>query len=308
MITVEEISKSYNNIKALDRVSLKIIDGEVFGLLGPNGAGKTTTINILSTLLFPDSGDVLMNGLDYRKNRDACKLQIGVVPQEISLYETLSAQENLMFWGGLYQIPSRVLESRVKSVLELVGLYERRHDAVKTYSGGMKRRVNIASALLHEPKILLMDEPTVGIDPQSRNRIFEIIQELNHEGMTIIYTTHYMEEAERLCNTIAIMDNGRVIAKGSLEELKKISESRDILRLKTSLLDSHNLDKLTNSIHLKFAHNGNELLFECKNITSEVAEVINATLSSGIEVVGIETQNASLESVFLKLTGKHLRD
>ena len=308
MITIDEISKSYGNTRALNRISFNIKEGEIFGLLGPNGAGKTTTINILSTLLQPDSGEVLMNGLNLKLDRNTCKLQIGVVPQEISLYETLSAQENLRFWGGLYQIPSKELETRIKSILELVGLYDRRNDAVKTYSGGMKRRINIASALLHNPKILLMDEPTVGIDPQSRNRIFEIIQELNQKGMTIIYTTHYMEEAERLCNTIAIIDNGSVIAKGSLEELKRISETNDILKIKTSLLDNTILAKLTESINLAFAHNANELQFECKNINTQVSEIINATLNTGIKILGIETQNANLETVFLKLTGKHLRD
>ncbi|HEY4788748.1 MAG TPA: ABC transporter ATP-binding protein, partial [Bacteroidales bacterium] len=188
MITVNEISKSFGSIHALKNVGFDIKDGEIFGLLGPNGAGKTTTINILSTILQPDSGTVTINGLNLSEHKEACKLQIGVVPQEISLYETLTAYENLQFWGGLYGIPPAPLETKIKNVLEMVGLYDRRNDPVKTYSGGMKRRINIASALLHTPKILLMDEPTVGIDPQSRNRIFEIIGELNKEGMTIIYT------------------------------------------------------------------------------------------------------------------------
>jgi len=308
MITVEEIFKSYGNIAALKKVSFEINEGEIFGLLGPNGAGKTTTINVLSTILQPDSGNVSLNGLSIRQNKNACKLLIGVVPQEISLYETLSAYENLKFWGSLYNIPPAELKTKIHKVLELVGLFDRRNDAIKTYSGGMKRRINIASAILHNPKILLMDEPTVGIDPQSRNRIFEIIQELNQSGMTIIYTTHYMEEAERLCNTIAIIDNGSVIAKGTLDELKKISETKDILHIKTSILNEKNLSKLNEAIQLKFSHNSTELNFECKNISSEISEVINATLLSGIEIHGIETQNASLESVFLKLTGKHLRD
>lgn len=308
MITVREISKSYGSLKALEKVSFNINDGEVFGLLGPNGAGKTTIINILSTILKPDAGTVEMNGISLMTDPKNSKLQIGVVPQDISLYETLSAYENLKFWGGLYSIPSQELETRIKTILELVGLYDRRNDAVKTYSGGMKRRINIASALLHQPGILLMDEPTVGIDPQSRNRIFEIVQELNSQGMTIIYTTHYMEEAERLCNTIAIIDKGNVIAKGTLDELKKISETRDILKIKTQALDNHSLAKLTDSVAIPFAHNGSEIQFECKNINTDISKIINATLATGIEIMGIETQNASLESVFLKLTGKHLRD
>jgi len=308
MIQVEDISKSFGKIDALKNVSFNIKEGEIFGLLGPNGAGKTTSINILSTILKPDSGKVFIHGLDLAHNQDACKLLIGVVPQEISLYEILSAYENLHFWGSLYHIPPTELAAKINNVLELVGLYDRRNDAIKTYSGGMKRRINMASAILHNPKILLMDEPTVGIDPQSRNRIFEIIQELNQNGMTIIYTTHYMEEAERLCNTIAIIDNGHVIAKGSLDELKKISGTKDILKMKTSVLDEKNLLKLNESIHLNFSHNSTELNFECKNITAEISGLINNVLIAGVEIHGIETQNASLESVFLKLTGKHLRD
>lgn len=308
MITVSEISKTFGSVKALEKVSFNINDGEVFGLLGPNGAGKTTIINILSTILKPDAGAVEMNGIDLLTDSKSSKLQIGVVPQDISLYETLSAYENLKFWGGLYSIPPQELETRIKTILEMVGLYDRRNDTVKTYSGGMKRRINIASALLHQPKVLLMDEPTVGIDPQSRNRIFEIVQELNRQGMTIIYTTHYMEEAERLCNTIAIIDNGNVIAKGTLDELKKISDSRDILKIKTQALDNQTLSKLTSAMSVPFAHNGSEIQFECKNINTDISKIINATLNTGIEIMGIETQNASLESVFLKLTGKHLRD
>jgi ABC-2 type transport system ATP-binding protein len=233
---------------------------------------------------------------------------IGVVPQEISLYDELSAHENLMFWGGLYNIPASKLEVKINNVLELVGLYDRRNDAIKTYSGGMKRRINIASAILHDPGILLMDEPTVGIDPQSRNRIFEIISELNQQGITIIYTTHYMEEAERLCNNIAIIDNGGVVAKGTLEELKRISETKDILKIKTANLDERLIARLKEAIHLNFYHNGDELDFESKQINTEISDVINNVLKSGIDIQGIETQNASLETVFLKLTGKHLRD
>lgn len=308
MIKVDDISKSFGKIDALKKVSFEIKEGDTFGLLGPNGAGKTTSINILSTILKPDSGQVIINGLDLASNKEACKLMIGVVPQEISLYEVLSAYENLFFWGSLYRISGQKLHDKINSVLELVGLYDRRNDAIKTYSGGMKRRINIASAILHNPKILLMDEPTVGIDPQSRNRIFEIIQELNQNGMTIIYTTHYMEEAERLCNTIAIMDNGAVVANGTLEELKRISGTSDILKMKTSTLQEKNILKLKSNILLNFSHNSTELNFECKNITAEISALINNVLSAGIEIHGIETQNASLESVFLKLTGKHLRD
>ena len=308
MITVDKVSKSFGNVVALKDIGFEIKKGEIFGLLGPNGAGKTTSINILSTLMRPDSGEVTLNGVNLRLHQNEGKQMIGVVPQEISLYESLSAYDNLKFWGSLYQIPSTVLETKIAAVLELVGLSDRQNDAVHTYSGGMKRRINIASAILHNPKILLMDEPTVGIDPQSRNRIFEIIESLNQQGMTIIYTTHYMEEAERLCDTIAIIDHGSVIARGTLDELKKISETKDILQIKTSPLDDLNLSKLRQHVALTFSHNTTELNFECKNINEQISEIITAILGSGIEIQGIETQRASLESVFLKLTGKHLRD
>lgn len=308
MITVKEISKSYGSVKALKNIDLTIKDGETFGLLGPNGAGKTTLINILSAILRPDTGTVVINNRDLIQNKDTCKLQIGVVPQEIALYETLTAYENLRFWGGLYQISTNELEHRIKHILELVGLSDRQNDAIRTYSGGMKRRINIASALLHHPSVLLMDEPTVGVDPQSRNRIFEIVEKLKQDGMTIIYTTHYMEEAERLCDTIAIIDNGSVVANGTLEELKKINTTKDILRIKTAQLTLSNLRVLTESVHLSFAHNANELFFECRNIAAQIPEILNAALNAGIEILGIETQATSLESVFLKLTGNHLRD
>ena len=308
MIKVEQLIKTFGKIEALKNVSFEINQGEIFGLLGPNGAGKTTTVNIISTIVKPTAGRVLINGLELKTNEDACKKMIGVVPQEISLYETLSAYENLKFWGGLYNLPPAELENKIEHVLELVGLSDRRNDAVKTYSGGMKRRINIASAILHNPTILLMDEPTVGIDPQSRNRIFEIIEELNRQGMTIIYTTHYMEEAERLCHKIAIIDNGSVIANGTLDELKRISDTSDILKIKTGELQESRLLRLSQTLKLRFYHNTTELDVECKNIGTEIPEVINAVLNSGIEIQGIETQKASLESVFLKLTGKHLRD
>ncbi len=308
MIKFEDISKTYGNIAALKNVSFEIKEGEIFGLLGPNGAGKTTSINILSSMVKPDSGEVFINGFDHKHNPDASKLQIGVVPQEISLYEVFTAYENLHFWGSLYGLEEAKLEAKINTVLELIGLYDRRNDAIKTYSGGMKRRINIACAILHHPKILLLDEPTVGIDPQSRNRIFEIIQELNQGGMTIIYTTHYMEEAERLCDTIAIIDHGSVIAKGTLDELKKISNTKDLLKIKTTNLDESKMARLKEVDHLHFFNNANELEFECENRGAEIPKAINAVLNSGIEIEGIETENASLESVFLKLTGKHLRD
>src|SRR5882672_7425062 len=204
MISVNQIKKNYGSTPALKGISFEIKAGEFFGLLGPNGAGKTTTISIMSTIVSLDAGSVNIAGFDLEKDPDQCKKNIGVVPQEIALYNELSAYDNLLFWGSLYGVPKSELKLRIDEILQLFGLFDRRLDRVKTYSGGMKRRINIASALLHRPKVLFMDEPTVGIDPQSRNLIFEVVERLHKEGMTIVYTTHYMEEAERLCDRIAI--------------------------------------------------------------------------------------------------------
>lgn len=252
MITVRSISKSFENIEAIKNVSFNIDKGEIFGILGPNGAGKSTIVNILNTLIKPDTGDVIINGVNSKDDGDTIKLIMGVVPQEIALYEELSAYENLMFWGSLYKIPKQELKANVNNKLEVVDLVNRKDDKIKTFSGGMKRRINIACSLLHNPKILVLDEPTVGVDPQNRNHIFEVIERLNKEGMTIIYTTHYMEEAERFCDNIAIIDDGQIIAQGTLNELREISKIKDFER--------------------------------------------------------IYTQGANLESIYLKLTGKELRD
>ena len=210
MIQVTNLSKSFDQLQAVRNLSFSIKKGEVFGLLGPNGAGKSTTINMMSTILSGDEGVILIDGNDIKQSPNICKTLIGVVPQEISLYDEFTAYENLFFWGELYQIPARELKKRIITILELIGLSDRKNDLIKNYSGGMKRRINIASAILHNPKILFMDEPTVGVDPQSRNRIFEIVENLNKQGMTIVYTTHYMEEVERLCNRIAIIDDGKL--------------------------------------------------------------------------------------------------
>ena len=288
MIEVKSISKSFDNIKAVQQISFNVKKGQIFGFLGPNGAGKSTTINMMNTLLEPDQGSIKIDGIDLSEDHEQCKLNIGVVPQEIALYDDLSAFENLKFWGGLYQIPKNELKERAEWAIKIVGLEDRKKDAVKTYSGGMKRRVNIAAAILHKPKILLLDEPTVGVDPQSRNHIFETIEQLNSEGMTIIYTTHYMEEAERLCDEIAIIDLGKIIAKGDLEELRKISGVRDKLIIHTS-------DK-------------QEIEYECESIGSEISGILENHKSNGNEILSIDTHKANLESIFLKLTGKQLRD
>ncbi len=308
MIKVKEISKSFGEIKALKQISFEIKVGEIFGFLGPNGAGKTTTINILNTLLLPNTGEVFIDGLDLKNNIKKCKIKIGVVPQEIALYENLSGMENLLFWGSLYNIPKSELKIKADKAIKMVGLSDRKNHSVKTYSGGMKRRINIASSILHNPKILLMDEPTVGVDPQSRNHIFEIIEQLNNEGITIIYTTHYMEEAERLCDTIAIIDNGTIVAKGNLGELKTLSQAKDLLTIKISGNTDKTLTQIKKVFPIRINGAPDVLEVECTNIGNEISGIISTIQKAGAVIERIDTHEANLESVFLKLTGKQLRD
>jgi ABC-2 type transport system ATP-binding protein len=309
MITVRSISKSFGNIEAVKNVSFTINKGEIFGILGPNGAGKSTIVNILNTLVKPDKGDVIIDGVNIKDNGDNIKLIMGVVPQEIALYEELSAYENLMFWGGLYDIPKQELTTNVNRTLEIVDLVNRKDDRIKTFSGGMKRRINIACSLLHNPRILVLDEPTVGVDPQNRNHIFEVIERLNNEGMTIIYTTHYMEEAERFCDNIAIIDVGRIIAQGTLKELRKSSDVKDLLIIKLTDVNNETITRITSENPLfRFDSTSNTLEVECGNIGNDISIIINHIQNSGGVIEKIYTQGTNLESIYLKLTGKELRD
>lgn len=306
MIQVQNLSKTFQSVKAVDNISFNITKGEIFGFLGPNGAGKSTTLNMMSTILNNDGGTIIIDGKELTSNSNECKQLIGVVPQEISLYEELSAYENLLFWGNLYGVPSKELKERIDSTLELIGLLDRKKDLVKTYSGGMKRRINIAASLLHNPKILLMDEPTVGIDPQSRNHIFEVIETLNKKGMTIIYTTHYMEEVERLCNRIAIIDSGKIIAQGTQEELQELVETKESIQIEFELLSENQVESLQESLGLKMIQKENKLLIESsvKGLSSIITTCNNMNLS----VKDIELKKVNLETIFLSLTGKQLRD
>lgn len=219
VLEVVQLTKQYGGKQALGGVSFQVKEGSCFGLLGPNGAGKSTTMKIITGILRADSGEALVMGQDMMKHADAVRHHIGYVPQEITLYDKLSARQNLTFFGEMYGVKGRELKSRIEEVLGQVGLADRAGEAVGSYSGGMKRRINFAAALLHHPKIVILDEPTVGIDPQSRNHIFEMIRSLRDSGMSVIYSTHYMEEVEALCDDIAIIDHGKVVVQGSLHEL-----------------------------------------------------------------------------------------
>jgi len=309
MIQVRSVSKSFGIIEAVKNVSFTIDKGEIFGILGPNGAGKSTIVNILNTLVKPDKGDVIIDGVNTKDDGNTIKLIMGVVPQEIALYEELTAYENLMFWGGLYNISQLELKANVNNTLEIVDLVYRKDDRIKTFSGGMKRRINIACSVLHNPKILVLDEPTVGVDPQNRNHIFEVIERLNNEGMTIIYTTHYMEEAERFCDKIAIIDVGRIIAQGTLKELREISEVKDLLTIKLADSENEIISRITSANPLfKFDTTSGTLKVECENISRDILIIINHIQNSGGVIERIYTRDTNLESIYLKLTGKELRD
>jgi ABC-2 type transport system ATP-binding protein len=309
MISVRSVSKSFGDIKALENISFNIEKGEIFGILGPNGAGKSTIVNILNTLIKPDQGDVIIDGVNIKDDGKTIKSIMGVVPQEIALYEELTAYENLMFWGGLYDIPKQELKRNVNRTLEIVDLVIRKDERIKFFSGGMKRRINIACSLLHNPKLLVLDEPTVGVDPQNRNHIFEVIEKLNSEGMTIIYTTHYMEEAERFCDNIAIIDIGHIIARGTLKELRQISDAKDLLTIKLADADSEIISRIMSENPLfRFDSISGTLKVECGNVGIDTSIIINQIQNSGGIIERIQTQGTNLESIYLKLTGKELRD
>jgi ABC-2 type transport system ATP-binding protein len=306
MIQVQNLSKSFQEIKAVDDISFSISKGEIFGLLGPNGAGKSSTLNMMSTLLKSDAGTIVINEVEVKKNPKESKHFIGVVPQEISLYEELSAYENLMFWGRLYQVPAKKLQERIEATLELIGLLDRKNDLIKTYSGGMKRRINIAAALLHQPKVLLMDEPTVGIDPQSRNHIFEVIEKLNKQGMTIVYTTHYMEEVERLCNRIAIIDAGKIIAQGTLDELKELVGTKESIVVTFDTVSEEQLQKLQEAIPDEIVKNEHTVMIS--GTAKELSHIVTTCNDIQLVIKDIQLRKVNLETIFLNLTGKQLRD
>lgn len=281
MIQLEKVSRSFGELLAVDGFSIHIPKGEIFGLLGPNGAGKSTLISLLSGQLLPSSGSLLVNGLSPCSI--AAKRQMGIAPQSLAIYEELSGQANLEFFGRLYGLSGSRLESACARVLEFVALEDRAKDRAEHYSGGMKRRLNLAIALLHEPQVLLLDEPTVGVDPQSRNRLFESVLELKQQGLTIVYTTHYMEEAEKLCDRVGIIEQGRLVALDKVERLIRL----------------HGGDSV-----LTWADAGTEKRIR----TSDPLAEIQRLLASGCDMSELSLARPNLEQVFLNLTGRHLRD
>ncbi len=307
MIKVKNLRKSFSDKEVLKGVSFSIRDSEFYGLLGPNGAGKTTIISVLSSLLPAEYEEIRIDNLNLETDANKIKSIIGVVPQEIALYNELSAMENLKFWGSLYNISGKELHNRAKELLQLVGLEERGDDKVKTYSGGMKRRVNIAAELIHKPKVLFMDEPTVGIDPQSRNLIYEIIERLKKEGVTTVYTTHYMEEAERFCDRIAIIDEGNIVAEGTIDELKRTNSIRETIAINFSNLSDSDIEGIK-GFWEEVTVSDNRVHFFSNDVNNDLPKLIKYCTETGLDIVNVEILKVNLETVFLNLTGKQLRD
>jgi ABC-2 type transport system ATP-binding protein len=309
MIEVEQLRKSYGELIAVDGVSFAAHPGEIFGLLGPNGAGKTTTIGCISGLLTPSAGHVRVMGHDVVREGTAARANLGVVPQEIALYEDLSARENLDYWGGAQGMRNPKLRERIQQVLDLTRLQDRAREPVKQFSGGMKRRLNFACGILHSPKVLLLDEPTVGVDPQSRVRLLDLVRAQAQAGTCVLYTTHYMEEAEALCDRLAIVDHGKIIAAGTLAELRSMLAERDLLRL-TGLFAPQAARAAMQQIDSVEILQGDEslLLLSLPGASEKLPAIFAALAGAGAEVRGTTLTQPSLESLFIKLTGKELRE
>jgi ABC-2 type transport system ATP-binding protein len=312
-IDVEELRKQFDPPKgpvAVDNVSFQIGEGEIFSLLGPNGAGKTTTISILSCLLRPDSGEARVGGFSVTREREKVKALIGVVPQDIALYDDLSGRENLMFWGRMYGMSGATLDKRVDEVLELIGLVDRQKDRLDKYSGGMKRRVNIGAALLHRPRFLYLDEPTVGIDPQSRRSILDGVKDLNASGVTVLYTTHYMEEAQELSHRIGIMDKGAMIATGTQDELVHLVGERTRIDL-TLDREAETLAarwRALPSVSTVSEPEDGRMWLGVEDANTLIPQLFDSARVAGARITEIALAEPNLEMVFLHLTGRALRD
>ena len=311
ILEVQNLVKKYGDLMAVNGISFSVQEGEIFSLLGPNGAGKTTTISILSTLFLPTAGDAFVCGHSVTKEPMAVKRAIGVVPQEIALYEDLTALENLTFWGKMYGLSGSELSARIDEVLEQIGLKDRAKQRIKTYSGGMKRRVNIGVGLLHKPRALFMDEPTVGIDPQSRRAILDSVKELNRSGMTILYTTHYMEEAQELSDRVGIIDHGELIALGTQKELTAQVGQMDTLILHLGENeDPIHLSEMLSSLPgvLQANPTDHEVAIVTPSAEELLAPIVSRTNELGIRIYSVDMREPNLEAVFLHLTGRALRE
>ncbi len=306
MLEIHELRKAYGDFVAVHSLSMKAHGGEVFGLLGPNGAGKTTTIHCIGGLLTPTSGHIRVNGHDVVRDGRQARASLGVAPQEIALYEDLGATENLQYWGAAQGLTNADLRQRIPEVLEHTGLLDRAKEPVKNFSGGMKRRLNFACGIIHRPKVLLLDEPTAGVDPQSRVRLLDLVRAQARAGACVLYTTHYMEEAESLCDRLAIVDHGRLIAQGTLAELRAMLGEKDLVRL-TGTFPAETARVSLDGIEL-LQHTEETLALSVAQAAMRLPEIFAAITTAGGEIRGATVTQPSLESLFIKLTGKELRE
>ena len=308
MLKIAHLSKSFDSIKAVDDISLEVKKGEIFGLLGPNGAGKTTTISMIASLLKPDTGKIYIDSLDTETDLKKIKKMMGVVPQEMAFYEELSAKENLIFWGKLQGVGRKTLEERIRFYLEKTGLLGRENDPLKKYSGGMKRRINLIIGLIHQPKLLLLDEPTIGIDVQTRLNIYEIIKEASSQGTTILYTTHNLQEAEELCHRIGIMDQGKILAEGTLTELIKIVGEKDIALISGDFSAETGRKILSSLKETTVISLEDGKIILSLDASKKIPVLLQDFFKEGLSIDDVSIKQPNLESVFLKLTGKELRE
>ena len=310
MLQVDALKKSYGNLVAVNDVSLRAGAGETIGLLGPNGAGKTTIVAMIAGLIRPDSGSVQIEDRPLAGDTDPNKRRIGLVPQELALFDELTARANLELFAALYDLDGTAAKRAIGEALELVGLTDRARERVKNYSGGMKRRLNLAGALLHDPQILLLDEPTVGVDPQSRNAIFDNLEVLKHRGKTLLYTTHYMEEAERLCDRVIIIDHGKVVADDTLQGLYRLLPVTNLLAVE--LIDGQDglrVDELLALPGVRSAKlEAGTLRVGVQDLATETPRVLQWLVERGHLYHHVASERANLETVFLTLTGRSLRD
>lgn len=303
MLNVVQISKRFGQIEAIKKVSFEVKPGEIYGLLGPNGAGKSTSIRCLSGLTVPDEGECLINGHSIHNEPIKAKQHLGLVPQDLAMYQDLSARENLQFWGRAYGLSGQVLKLRQQEVLEQVGLDKRAKEPVNNFSGGMKRRLNFACGIIHHPKALLLDEPTVGVDPQSREHLLSAIEDLKNQGTAVLYTTHYMQEAERLCDRVGIIDQGEIIAQGSVTELRKQMGEKDLITLEGQFSEA---DKAQLDHYEILEFTPQQIRLMTSNASSQLSEILARFDSQKVHQASV--QQANLESLFIKLTGRELRD
>ena len=306
MLEVIGLRKSFGDNVAVKDATFTVGHGVCYGLLGPNGAGKTTTISIITGTIDADGGKVLLDGELISSNNPSPKKKIGYVPQDLALYVEISATDNLRFFGSLYGLIGQHLDNRIEYALELTGLTDRAKEPVANYSGGMKRRLNIAAALLHEPDLIVLDEPTVGVDPQSRNAIFDALEKLTSTGKTLLYTTHYMEEVERLCQRVAIMDNGSVVAEESMVGIRKLLPQSNEVVIDLEHAPANLIEALPGAISHQL--DGATLTLEIRDLNRDLPRALLALADLGIRYQSVRTREGTLEEVFLHLTGKSLRD